>query len=866
MIRLLLVEDSREYREFARFQLTKLADELEIIEAESAREALVRIAESKVDCILCDYRLPESDGLELLKDIRKRGIGTPFIFLTGKGSEMIAGEAFRSGADDYWVKESGRESFVRLVYSIRRLVRDREDLRDREEAERELRESHDRYRAILETAEDSIFIKDCDLRYVQVNPAMERLFDLPAAELIGRTDEELFGAKAGAHIEEVDARVLEEGEVLYDEHTKPLKGAQRTFHVIKAPLRNSAGEITGLFGIARDLTGNKLVEDALSRSEKRYRGLVEIARDVIFTVNPDGKFASINPAFESILGWSHSEWIGKGFAPLIHPGDLPLADKCFQTCLRGDKLPLLEVRIYCKSGDYRILEMVCTPIVDNGNVVGIHCLGRDVTERKESEKAIAKSEESYRTLFEKNIAGVYRTMTEGIVLECNDAFARILGYDSREEILKLPAQEFYFSDAEREDFISILEGRGEINNREIRLRRKNGCEIWVLENTTLLPGGILQGTLIDITQRKQAEEALRTSEEHHKALLETLPDLIFRMSKDGEFLEYHAGQASELILMPPNFIGRGVSDVLTPGLAELIMRHIEAAIQTGEVQAFENEVYLDGKRHGFETRVVCCGEGEAMVIIRDITERRLAEEDLKRSYEKLESQARLLDATNRELETFAYTVSHDLQAPLRRISGWINLLFTEHSDTLSIDSADFLRKVDQNSKEMSELVEALLNFSRVTRLEIRRLKVDLSAMAKSIAEDLRSDYPGREVDFRVESGLNCDGDPRLLHVVIKNVLSNAWKYTSKEEKPRVEFSAVNENGAVLYLVRDNGVGFDPLLADKLFVPFQRLHADQDFKGSGIGLATVQRIIHRHGGRIWAESKPGSGATFYFTLE
>ncbi|HUX07923.1 MAG TPA: PAS domain S-box protein [Acidobacteriota bacterium] len=864
MIRLLLVEDSREYREFARFQLTRLADELEFIESESAREALVKIAENKIDCILCDYRLPDSDGLELLKEIRQRCIRTPFIFLTGKGSERVAGEAFRVGADDYWVKESGGESFVRLVYSIRRLVREREGSRNREEAERVLRDSHERYRAVLETAEDPIFIKDLDLRYLQVNPAMSKLLGFREFELVGKTDEELFGAEAGARIRDIDARVLQ-GEVIEDEHAKPVRGILRTFHIIKAPLRDMSGKITGLFGIARELTQRRHVEDALGKSERRYRELVELARDIILTINPYGKFASINSAFESILGWPAKEWIGKGFAPLIHPGDLPVADKCFESCLLGEKLPPIDLRVYSKSGDYRFLEVVCTPMFDGEVVLGVHCLGRDITERKESENALTESEKSYRTLFEKNIAGVYRTTAEGIVLECNNAFAWILGYNSREEILRQSTPEFYFCASEREEFIGALEGRGEITNEEYRLRRKDGREIWVLENAMLLPGGILQGTLIDITQRKEAEEALRASEERHKALLETLPDLIFRLSRDGEFLEYHAGKVSQLMMSPAEFLGRSVRDMLAPELAEKTMRNLEAAMETGETQTFEYETQIEGDYHGFEARIVRCGDNEAMVIIRDITEHKQAEEDLKHSYEKLESQARLLDATNKELETFAYTVSHDLQAPLRRISNWINLLITEHGDTLSIESTDFLSKIDQNSKEMSLLVEALLNLSQVSRAEIRRVRVDLSAMVKSIAEDLRNDHPNSKVDFSAEEGLSCEGDPRLLHVMLKNILSNAWKYTSKEEKPRVEFGAIDTEIGRSYFVRDNGVGFDPSLAGKLFVPFQRLHDTRDFQGSGIGLATAQRIIHRHGGRIWAESRPGAGASFFFTL-
>ena len=235
----------------------------------------------------------------------------------------------------------------------------------------------------------------------------------------------------------------------------------------------------------------------------------------------------------------------------------------------------------------------------------------------------------------------------------------------------------------------------------------------------------------------------------------------------------------------------------------------------------------------------------------------------------LEEANRELEVTNRELESFSYSVSHDLRAPLRSIDGFSQILLEDYADNLDEEGKDYLGRVRAASQRMGRLIDDLLGLSRVTRGTLRRERVSLSSLAREVADGLRESRPDRKVDLEIEDGIEVNGDPRLIRVALTNLLGNAFKFTEKKERARISFGEdrrLSRLGRVpVYYVRDNGAGFDMEYADKLFGAFQRLHGASEFEGTGIGLATVQRIVHRHGGRVWAEGRIGDGATFYFTL-
>jgi light-regulated signal transduction histidine kinase (bacteriophytochrome) len=256
------------------------------------------------------------------------------------------------------------------------------------------------------------------------------------------------------------------------------------------------------------------------------------------------------------------------------------------------------------------------------------------------------------------------------------------------------------------------------------------------------------------------------------------------------------------------------------------------------------------------------GRDAVAALIESRNEVRRANADLER---RVTERTRQLEAANRELEAFAYAVSHDLRAPLRSMSGFSQILQENAPPGLDDKSRHYLQRIHDASVRMSSLIDDLLNLSRIGRSDLTARPISLSQIAAEAAAAIRERHPTREVQLEITPGIEVSADPRLLRIALENLLSNAWKYTARSPQARVSVGTQTGDGGPVYFVRDNGVGFDMKYADKLFVPFQRLHPEAEFPGSGIGLVTVQRIVARHGGRIWADAKPDEGATFYFTM-
>lgn len=347
-------------------------------------------------------------------------------------------------------------------------------------------------------------------------------------------------------------------------------------------------------------------------------------------------------------------------------------------------------------------------------------------------------------------------------------------------------------------------------------------------------------------------------------MLDNMPDQIYFKDAQSRFIRNSRSQARALGLSDPaEAVGKSDFDFFPH--AQLSFEKEQEIIRSGKplVDVEERVVWPDGRETWVSTTKVPLPDQTGQIIgtfgiSRDITDRKQAEVALQKA--KLE-----LEAANRELEAFSYSVSHDLRAPLRSIDGFSQALLEDYSELLPAEGRNFLERVRSSAQHMAELIDDLLNLSKVTRASMKLVSVDLSQLVQGIAAELQRTHAERRLSFNITPNLKAYADPNLLQIVLENLLNNAWKFTSKREQAQIEFGSKHENAETIYFVRDNGAGFDMAYANKLFGAFQRLHTMTEFPGTGIGLATVQRIINRHGGRIWAEGAVGQGATFFFTL-
>ena len=383
----------------------------------------------------------------------------------------------------------------------------------------------------------------------------------------------------------------------------------------------------------------------------------------------------------------------------------------------------------------------------------------------------------------------------------------------------------------------------------------------------------MRGTVQDVTERKQAEEALHRSEQKFETIFRSSPvALSVSEFETGRFIEIN--EAFLRLMNGTSFdqmVGRTSVEVGLP--LDERKKIIDAVLRFGHVDRLEvSAKRLDGEPFAAEVSLSPYeieGKSYLLTNIVDITERKEAREQIHQLNLDLEKRVMErtsdLAAANRELETFSFSVSHDLRSPLRIIDGFSKLLKEEYADRLDLEARDYLDRISTAAERMDLLIRGLLNLSHITRSQIQHRPVNLSAMANAIAREFQGSDPQRVAEFVIAPDLSAKGDPELLRSVLQNLLGNAWKYTSKHPRARIEFGAEQGGGKTVFYVRDDGAGFDPENAGKLFNAFQRLHDEKEFPGTGIGLTTVQRIIQRHGGRIWAEGVVNKGATFYFTL-
>ncbi len=705
------------------------------------------------------------------------------------------------------------------------------------------------------------------------------------------------------------------GAPLYDRHGAPL-GIVAVVDV--EPVENP-DRIVAVLSIVAGRVAAELerigAEEALRRSEQRYASALLAAGTGSWEWDTTTNKVFWSDAIEPMFGFKRGEFGGtyEAYLARVHPDDRAQVSETVQDALRNDTPYRTEHRVIWPNGEHRWVAARGTVVRDaQGNPLRMLGVVWDVTDRKLTEQALQRVRSKLQTLYDAIPDMIFLHAADGRIVAVNDNTATTTGY-SREELLDIPFDklcgEGYSWEIAKPLFDQALEGRP--MDFEWLSRKKNGDEFPAeirlrrIESPTNPQVPAVMAIARDITARKRVDEVInmlaRSAGEvsFEYFLRECVRQLATvyqaRYAFVGRLVEPDKTRIQTLAVWGgpahvPNFDydleGTPCQDILDLK-AEIIPRDAwksypkDVLLKDMGVESYFGAplTATDGRILGIvsvlDVRPMTLDPWVRPVLgvfatrLANEIERHEVLEELKQTRanleERVEQRTADLRAVNRELESFAYSVSHDLRAPLRTIDGFSRALEDDFGPKLGDEARHLISRVRGGAKRMGKLIDALLTLSRISRTELKPQRVDLTALARSVMEEVCDGSQPSKVDFDVAKGLSVYGDPELLRVALFNLLNNAVKYSGGRERPHIQLSSERRGDDNVFCISDNGVGFDMAYSDKLFVAFQRLHGADEFEGLGIGLATVQRVIHRHGGLIWAEAEPGKGARFYFTL-
>jgi PAS domain S-box-containing protein len=729
--------------------------------------------------------------------------------------------------------------------------------------------------AIVESSNDAIIGKTLDGIITSWNKSAERIYGFAANEAIGRHMSIIIPPERQQDLALILKRIERGERVEHYETVRLRKDGQRIpVSLAVSPIKNLEGKIIGASAIAREITENKF-------AEVYFRQVIEGAPNGMVMIDGAGKVVLVNAEVEKLFGYSRDELLGQPIEVLVperfhshHSADRKgfMANPAARPMGAGRDLYGLR-----KDGSEFPVEIGLNPIETEQ---GMMVLGTilDITERKRAEEKLRRSQEQLAGVIGSAMDAIITVDKEQRILLFNNAAERMFLFPL-EDAIGQPLDRFIPQRfrATHKNHIQDF-GRTHVTRRSMGALgalyglRADGEEFPIEASISQIESDgekLYTVILRDITERKQTEEALK----EQAGILDLAPILIRDLN--GRIILWNAGAELMYGWTKEQALGKITHELLQTKFPRPIEEIKAKVYARGHWEGELIHTRRDGEHLVIASQWVLHRDEQSkpkaiLEVNNDITELKRVEAEVRRLNEELEQRVQertaQLKAANKELEAFSYSVSHDLRAPLRHISGFSQALLEDYADKLDAAGQNYLREVRAASHEMAKLIDDLLQLARVTRSEMRHEPVNLSVLADEVIAELQKRDPERAVSVQIEKGLVTSGDKRLLKVMLVNLLGNAWKFTAKREQAEITFGQKREaSGEIAYYIRDNGAGFDMSYVNKLFGAFQRLHAASEFEGTGIGLATVQRIINRHGGRVWAESAVNQGATFYFSL-
>ncbi len=895
-VRILLLEDNPVDAELIEYELKGAGLHFTARRVETKEDYTKALVEFSPDLILSDYDLPRYSGNRALTEAKEKLPEVPFILVTGVLTEDRAIEVLTNGARDYVLKNR----LERLVPAVQRALAELEEHKARKKAEQQLREAHrdlellvkERTAALQEEiaerkrAED--FLRESEERFsksfyaspaasiirclsdgtfVDVNEKYLELFDLERDEVIGRTSADLNIQVAPEERERVTRHFRKHGSVHNCRLTLKSRSGKELIVIFSTEKITLGGEEHAISTVI-DITDHQRAEEALRESRALLSAVTDNSPDPIFIKDRQSRFVFANPALLQVWGKSPDEVIGKTDRELND--DQTIAD----TVMANDRLVMesgqsraMEETIKTQDGMRTYLSMKTPRRDGSGKIIGVIGIARDITDRKRAEDALKESEEKYRLLFETSLSGILLTTEDGTIISANPAALRILGR-SEEEIVKAGRVEVAdMSDPRMKHAVEERARTGKFFG-EVNFRKKDGSAFPAEISSAVFQGkrgaGFASIIFNDINWRKKFERILLESEERFREMADAMPQLVWTGTPDGriDYFNRRHEEFSGVTKNPDGFWNwtAAVHPEDLPLTLDVLMRAITAG---GTNQVEHRLKKKDGHYRWHLSRGVPVHDEKGKLIkwIGTTTDIH----DLKEAVQNSEERGRQLEDANKELESFSYSISHDLRAPLRAVDGFSSLLVKTAGGKLEEGEIHNLDVIRENARKMNRLIDDLLSLSRLGRKEVSRRHMDMNRIVEEVWDEQRQAHPDRKLELKSGDLPKALGDRNLLRQVLTNLLANAVKFTKKRKNAVIEVGGEMKDSECIYYVRDNGAGFDMKYSDRLFGVFQRLHSESEYEGTGVGLAIVQRIIHRHGGRVWAEGKVGKGATFYFTL-
>ncbi|OGP94084.1 MAG: hypothetical protein A2157_03615 [Deltaproteobacteria bacterium RBG_16_47_11] len=789
----------------------------------------------------------------------------------------------------------------------------KEELR---KAQEEIGESRSKYVDLYDVAPVGYFTVTPTGRIEEVNLTGASLLGIEKSKLIGRTFSVFVAPEFRSVFHRHCSDVLKRG----NRKTCELKLIKKDGTFFHAQLESIAVDgnkknSTWIRSAVMDITERKQAEEDLNRRTKELKTLAENAPDVIFRVDRHLRFIFVNRKVTEFTGIPKEQFYGKTLLDLGLPRDICIyLGKKTQEVFENQNHEEFEFTFSRPEGQRWFYLHIVPEFDSHGNVETALGIADEITDLKQAELAY-REERAFRDSITSSLRiGIAAFDLEGRQSYVNPSFCRMVGW-SEEELEGAKPPFVYWPPEEMENitqvFQQVLSGKDFSGSIELCFRRRNGERFDALVLFSPLKDG--QGNVIgwigsvgDITEHKKKDEEIqKLNRELKQCVIERTAELETAKNRLEEAEQKVRLQLAELEtiydsapvglcvfnsqltyrrinkrmaeingVLPEDHIGRTPWEVV-PDLADQAEGVLRQIIETGkpvlnveisgETPA-QQGVLRTWLEHWLPLKDTAGNVIGVNVVAEEITERKRAEEETNILNRDLRRRTAELEMANKGLEAFTYSVSHDLKAPLIVASGFCRRLSGRYGEKLDDRGTRYVHRIQEACQHMNLLIEDLLNLSKVTTGKIKFKSTNLSDLVKSIATQLKESQPERKVNFIIEEGLTTKGDSRLLRIVLENLLGNAWKYTNKCEQAMIEFGLIETlRDEPTYFVRDNGCGFDTSMSDKLFEPFQRLHPDEEYSGTGVGLATVHRIITRHGGRIWAESAGGKGATFFFTL-